>query len=73
MCITKVGDIITYSIVLTNTGTTSLTAIVPTETYPGAGVGTLSAATESVTSDNILEVGEAWTYTATYTVTQARY
>ena len=49
----------------------SITNVVPTETYPGAGAGTLSAETESGTVNSILDVGETWTYTATYTVTQA--
>ena len=69
--VTAAGQLLTYSIVITNTGTTSLTGVVPTETYPGAGAGTLSAKTESISTNNILNVGETWTYTATYTTTQA--
>ena len=69
--VTALGDVITYTIVVTNDGTASITNVVPTETYPGAGAGTLSAETESGTVNSILDVGETWTYTATYTVTQA--
>ncbi|MDQ7085835.1 MAG: SdrD B-like domain-containing protein [Sulfurovum sp.] len=69
--ITAVNDVITYTIIVTNIGTVKLTGITPTENYPGLGVGTLSTPLESNTSDSILELGETWTYTATYTATQA--
>ena len=69
--VNTVGQIITYSIIVTNTGDAIITGIVPTETYPGSGAGTLSAATESISTNGVLDVGETWTYTATYTTTQA--
>ncbi|PCE63528.1 DUF7507 domain-containing protein [Sediminicola luteus] len=69
--VTAAGEVLTYTITISNTGTTDITGIVPTENYPGAGTGTLSMATESGTANGILEVGETWMYTATYTVTQA--
>ena len=63
--------VITYEIVVTNTGQTSLTNVVATDTLPGAGSGVaLSGQVESITSDGILEVGETWTYTTNYTATQ---
>ena len=69
--VTSLGDVITYTIVASNTGTVSLTDVNATESYPGAGTGTLSAPVESNSSNSILNVGETWTYTATYEVTQA--
>ena len=69
--VNTVGQIITYSIIITNTGDAIITGIVPTETYPGSGAGTLSAATESISTNGVLDVGETWTYMATYTTTQA--
>jgi hypothetical protein len=60
-----------YQITVTNTGTSDLTGVDVTEIYPGAGAGTFSGPTESISVNGILEVGEIWTYTATYTVTQA--
>ena len=69
--ITSPGQIITYQIVVTNTGTTSLTNVVAAEDYPGDGAGNLSSPIESVSTNGILNVNETWTYTAEYTVTQA--
>jgi len=65
------GNILTYTITVRNTGTISLTGVNVVETYPSAGAGTLSAPSESISSNGILDVGEVWTYTATYSVTQA--
>ncbi|MCX6245970.1 MAG: hypothetical protein NTU98_14850 [Bacteroidetes bacterium] len=67
--VTNSGQVITYSVVVTNAGNTSITGVNATETYPGTGTGNLSGPTESGTVDNILNVGEHWTYTATYTTT----
>ncbi|WP_166435239.1 beta strand repeat-containing protein, partial [Christiangramia sabulilitoris] len=65
------GDRITYNITLTNDGSRTLTNVTPTETFPGTtGIGTLSTASESMNANGNLEVGENWTYTATYTVSQ---
>ena len=69
--ITTEGQIITYQIVISNTGNISLTNLIATEIYPGTGEGTLSRPViESINTNGILEVGETWTHTATYTVTQ---
>src|ERR1035437_3498516 len=69
--VTAPGQVITYQIVLTNVGGDPLRDVMPTEIYPGTGAGTLSPPTESISNDNVLNVGENWTYTATYTVTAA--
>ncbi|OUS21604.1 hypothetical protein A9Q93_00500, partial [Nonlabens dokdonensis] len=69
--VTAANQVITYSIVVTNNGNVSINNVAVVETYPGSGAGTLSGATESLTANGILEVGETFTYEATYTVTQA--
>src|SRR5690606_22187659 len=55
-----------YTITVTNTGNTDLTSINLTD----ALATTLSTATESISSNGVLNVGENWVYTATYEVTQ---
>ena len=57
---------LTYTIVVVNTGNTSLTNVVLTDAL--AGGATLTSGDDG---DGVLEVGETWTYTADYTVTQA--
>ena len=57
---------LTYTIVVVNTGNTSLTNVVLTDAF--AGGATLTSGDDG---DGVLEVGETWTYTADYTVTQA--
>ncbi len=56
---------------LINDGTTSLTNVVVTDLLPDNTAGTVSAAVESGTADGILSIGETFTYTVSYTVTQA--
>ncbi len=57
---------ITYQITLNNTGNVSLIGVNVSDPMLGA----LSGPVESGAGDNILSVGETWTYTGTYTVTQ---
>ena len=64
-----VGDVIEYEIVVTNTGMGDLTNVVATDTMPDGTVVVLSGQVESLTADGVLEVGEAWTYSTSYTVT----
>ncbi|MEZ4830966.1 MAG: hypothetical protein R2873_03005 [Caldilineaceae bacterium] len=61
------GDVINYTIVVTNTGNTSLTGVTVSDPL----IATLAGPVESLNSDGVLEVGETWTYTGSYTVTQA--
>ncbi len=61
------GDVIHYTIVLTNTGNQSLTGVTMVDPFATS----LSGATESGIINGILDVGETWSYTATHTVTQA--
>ncbi|WP_131458466.1 DUF7507 domain-containing protein, partial [Jiulongibacter sediminis] len=62
---------IDYTIVITNDGNQSLTGVVVSDTLPNSTVGTLSAVTESINANGILDTTETWTYTISYAVTQA--
>ncbi|MGB6044491.1 MAG: DUF11 domain-containing protein, partial [Pirellulales bacterium] len=57
------ADVITYQIVVTNTGDQSITGVSLADPLLQGANGTLSGETESLTNDDILEVGETWTYT----------
>jgi uncharacterized repeat protein (TIGR01451 family) len=61
----EAGDIITYSIVVANTGDVDLTKVAVTDSLID-----LEGPVESKNKDSVLEVGETWTYTGMYTVTQ---
>ncbi len=61
------GDVIDYTITLVNTGNQTLTGVSVTDPLLGA----LTGPVESGTINGSLDVGETWTYTGSYTVTQA--
>ena len=61
-----VGDLVTYSYLVANTGNVSLTNVAVSDVH--AGTGTLSAITPASVD---LAPGATQTFTATYTVTQA--
>ncbi|HOW25853.1 MAG TPA: gliding motility-associated C-terminal domain-containing protein [Bacteroidales bacterium] len=63
-----VGDVLTYTLVLTNTGNVSITNIVVTD--PLASTGPVYVSGDGGVTGH-LEVGETWIYTATHVVTQA--
>ncbi|MDM1046452.1 DUF11 domain-containing protein [Myroides sp. 1354] len=65
----QVGDAITYTIQLTNTGVTQLGSVVLTDPLLGGVVTAVPV--KSVNVDNVLDVNESWTYTLTYALTQA--
>ena len=66
------GDVISYSIVITNTGNLSITNVVTDDPLLSGANGTLiTTPVESGTVDSILSVGETFTYTGTYTVQQS--
>ncbi len=58
---------ITYTLTVDNNGDVPLTGVNPT----GTPTITFSLTSGDLNSNNILDVGETWTYTATHTVTQA--
>ena len=62
------GEVISYTVVVTNTGNMSLTGTLA-DTL--SGISAISGPVESVSTNGILNVGETWTYTYTYTATQA--
>ena len=62
-----VGDVITYTYVVTNTGNVTLTSVSVSDVH--SGTGTLGAITPASVAS--LAVGDSVTFTADYTVTQA--
>src|SRR5664280_963943 len=63
--ITKAGDGVTYQIDVNNTGNVNLTNVKVNDPLIN-----LAGPVESLNANGVLEVGETWTYTGTYTVTQ---
>ncbi len=62
------GEVISYTILVANTGNQSLTTVMVSDPF----VSDLTRGLDVVgDNDNVLEVGETWSYTATHTVTQA--
>ncbi|HIH74880.1 MAG TPA: DUF11 domain-containing protein, partial [Methanosarcina sp.] len=64
--VTKPGDVISYQINVTNTGNVNLTNVNVTDSL----IENLNGPIESLNNNGVLEVGETWTYTGNYTVTQ---
>ena len=65
----KVGDIVKYTFTVTNPGNLSLHNVSVTDAH--VGLSAIALQSGDANTNNILEVSEAWIYTATYTVTQA--
>jgi len=66
---TAVGDLLTYSLVLSNTGNTAISGVVVSD--PLADAGSIAYVSGDDGTREILEIGESWMYTAAHTVTQA--
>src|SRR5674476_1037984 len=64
--VTKAGDVISYLVNVTNDGKTDLTNVTVTDS-----LNSLTEPIPSMNNDTVLDVGETWTYTGNYTVTQA--
>lgn len=60
-----------YTIDVVNTGTLPINSTVVTDPLLEGGGGSLNDPTESDSTNGVLNVGETWSYTGTYTVTQA--
>ena len=64
-----VGELITYTFVVTNTGNVTLNNVTVTDPLPGLSAITFDGG--DTDGDGELDVDEIWTYSATYAVTQA--
>ena len=71
--VTTAGQILTYEVEISNAGDIPLTDVEAVDTAPDGTVVTLSNPVEAGAATNVagrLDVGETWTYTYTYEVTQ---
>ncbi len=62
--------LLTYSITVVNTGNTSLSNVIVTDILPDGSNGTLTGPTGDGGTVGTLDVGETWTYSITYSVSQ---
>jgi gliding motility-associated-like protein/uncharacterized repeat protein (TIGR01451 family) len=69
--VSAAGEVLGYEIVITNTGTTSVTGIVVTDILPDSSSIVLTLISGDLDADSELDVNETWVYNATYTVTQS--
>jgi gliding motility-associated-like protein/uncharacterized repeat protein (TIGR01451 family) len=65
---TAVGDVITYTFTVTNEGNVTLSNVDVTD--PLDGLSAITFVGGDTNNDGNLDIGEVWTYTATYVVTQ---
>ena len=63
--------ILNYQISITNTGNQTLTAVTPTDTLPDGTTATLTGPVADTGQSGVLDPGEVWQYTASYSATQA--
>ena len=63
--------LLTYTIIVTNTGKVDLTDVSVSDELPGGSEAVLGTPTGDDTATGILNVGETWIYTVTYQATQA--
>jgi len=69
--VTAAGQVINYTITLHNHGNVTLTGVVVSDILPDGTTGTLSGPTGDLGIPDAIDIDEAWTYTISYTVTQA--
>lgn len=62
---------LSYTIEVENTGNQTLTGVALVDTLPDASIGSLSGPTADIGIADAIDVGETWTYTGTYVVSQA--
>ncbi|WP_338226486.1 DUF7507 domain-containing protein, partial [Algoriphagus confluentis] len=61
------GEVLTYEIIVSNTGNVSITDVVVSDPFATTGPTFVSG---SINDDEVLEVGETWTFEATHVITQ---
>ena len=69
--VTMSGDVIDYTIVVVNTGNVSLAGIVASDLLPDGSAGVLTGPVADIGTIGAIDVGETWTYTISYTVSQS--
>ena len=65
------GDVINYTIKLSNVGNVALTGVTVTDPLLQGPNATLSGPSGDSNANAVLDVGEVWTYSGTYTVQQS--
>ncbi|MEE9438524.1 MAG: hypothetical protein V3V14_05950, partial [Saprospiraceae bacterium] len=67
--VSEPSTVLNYTITLRNVGNQDLTAIAISDILPDASTATLTGPVESISTNGVLNIGETWTYTTSYTVT----
>ena len=63
--------VLSYVIEITNTGNQTLTAVTPTDTLPDGSAATLTGPVNDTGYAGLLDPGEVWRFTTSYSATQA--
>ena len=63
----NIGQTIEYTIVIENIGTLDVTAINALVTQPDGSAGTITGPAGDGGTPGVLDIGETWTYTTSYT------
>ena len=70
-CADTVGELINYTVTVTNDGELALSNVVVTDSFEGGSDVTITGPDSGDDNSNgVLDVGETWTYTYTHAVTQ---
>lgn len=69
--VTTAGEVLGYTITVTNTGNVSLSDVIIDDTLPDGSTGTVVLTSGDVDGDVEVDPGEQWIYSGTYTVTQS--
>ena len=68
--VTAIGQTLDYTIILENSGTLDITNVVITDILPDGSNGALTGPTGDNGTPGIIDIGETWTYTISYTTSQ---
>uniref|UniRef100_UPI000E4AB1E4 DUF7507 domain-containing protein n=1 Tax=Aureibaculum luteum TaxID=1548456 RepID=UPI000E4AB1E4 len=71
--VTAIGQTLGYTITLENDGDLDLTNVVIADVLPDGTNGTLTGPTGDAGTANVIDKGETWTYTISYTTTLADF